>query len=236
MFDNLLESGHKRQRFVGSTFFSIVFHAGLIGLAVVATSDVGKAAFEEDREEKVDFVEVKKEEPPPEVKQPPPDVVHTPPPPKGFQILTAPVNIPDVLPEIDLTKSVTNEADFSGKGTLGGTSKGVVGGVAQPVQSDQPYWDFQVEKPAQWIQGTGAPKYPDMLKNAGVQGSVLATFVIDTMGRAEMSTFKVLRSPQELFTLAVRNALPGMRFLPAEVGNRKVKQVVQQEFAFTITQ
>ena len=236
MFDNLLESRHKKQRSLGSTFFSVVFHGGLIGLAVVATSDVGKAALKEEREEKVDFVEIKKEEPPPEVQPPPPEVVHTPPPPKGFQILTAPVNIPDVLPEIDLTKSVTNEADFSGKGAVGGTSKGVVGGVAQPVQSDQPYWDFQVEKPAQWIQGTGPPTYPEMLKSAGVQGSVLATFVIDTMGRAEMSTFKVLRSPQKLFTDAVRNALPRMRFLPAEVGNRKVKQVVQQEFAFTITQ
>jgi protein TonB len=235
MFDNLLESRHKRQRSLGSTFFSVLFHAGLIGLAVVATSDVGKAALDDMREEKVEFVEVKKEEPPPPPDVPPPDVVHTPPPPKGFQILTAPVNIPDVLPEIDITKAVTNEADFTGKGAVGGTAKGVVGGVAPPIQSDQPYWDFQVEKPAQWLSGTGEPSYPEMLKSAGIEGSVLATFVIDTMGRAEMNTFKVLRSPQELFTRAVRTALPRMRFLPAEVGNRKVKQVVQQEFTFTIT-
>ena len=37
------------------------------------------------------------------------------------------IKIPDVLPDIDLSKKVTDEADFSGKGVAGGTSKGVVG-------------------------------------------------------------------------------------------------------------
>jgi TonB family protein len=96
------------------------------------------------------------------------------------------------------------------------------------------YWDFQVETPAQWIPGTGAPQYPAMLKSAGVTGSVLATFVVDTDGRAVVSSLKLLRSSQELFSVAVRNALPQMRFRPAEVAGQKVKQVIQQEFTFTI--
>ena len=37
-----------------------------------------------------------------------------------------------------------------------------------------------------------------------------------------------------MFSLAVKNALPRMRFLPAEVGGRKVKQLVQQPFGFNI--
>jgi len=37
-----------------------------------------------------------------------------------------------------------------------------------------------------------------------------------------------------LFAAAVLTALPSMRFLPAEVGGNKVKQLVQQPFAFNI--
>jgi protein TonB len=73
-----------------------------------------------------------------------------------------------------------------------------------------------------------------MLKAGGIEGEVLAQFVVDTTGRAEAGTFKVLKSSHELFTVAVRNALPSMRFLTAEVGGRKVKQLVQQPFTFAI--
>ena len=45
-----------------------------------------------------------------------------------------------------------------------------------------------------------------------------------------MATFKVLKSDNDLFSNAVKNALQRMRFLPAEVGGRKVKQLVQQPF------
>jgi len=39
----------------------------------------------------------------------------------------------------------------------------------------------------------------------------------------------------ELFTNSVNSALNGMRFYPAEIGGRKVKQLVQQPFNFTLT-
>jgi TonB family protein len=96
-------------------------------------------------------------------------------------------------------------------------------------------WEFQVATPARWIPGSGMTKYPAELKAAGIQGSVLAQFVVDTAGRADMSTFKALRSSHERFTEAVRNALPTMRFTPAALPTgRSVKQVIQQEFSFTI--
>jgi protein TonB len=49
-----------------------------------------------------------------------------------------------------------------------------------------------------------------------------------------MRTFKALSSSHELFTTAVRNVLPQMRFYPAETGGRKVKQLVQQAFKFSL--
>jgi protein TonB len=152
---------------------------------------------------------------------------------KGFQVLTAPINIPDVIPEIDLSRSVTNESDFTGKGVQGGKASGIVGGLV-PTDQTQTYFEFQVEKPVVSAPGSSAPRYPEILKSAGVEGEVLAQFVVDTTGRAESGSFKVLKTSHELFALAVKNALPGMRFLPAEVGGKKVKQLVQQPFVFAI--
>lgn len=235
MFSNLVESKRKKQRSAGGTLVSFGLHAALIAVAVWATQRAA-VAFEKPKQEKVDFVEVKKDEPPPpkdEPPPPPPDVVAAPPPPKGFQILTAPVEIPDVLPDIDLSKKLTDEADFSGKGAAGGRATGVEGGKAPPVQ-DQPFFEFQVEKPVTALPGNPTPRYPDILRQAGVEGEVLAQFVVDTTGRAEMGSFKVLKTSHDLFGTAVKNALPGMRFIPAEVGGRKVRQLVQQPFAFGI--
>ncbi len=129
---------------------------------------------------------------------------------------------------------MTDEADFSGTGVEGGVAKGVVGGKGPVTNSDQPYFEFQVEKPVLPKEGNPQPRYPDVLRSAGVTGEVLAQFVVDTTGRAEMSTFKALSSSHELFTAAVRATLPSMRFYPAETGGRKVKQLVQQAFKFNV--
>lgn len=237
MFNNLIESQAKKQKRAGGGFMSILFHAAVVVGLVIVTKNAG-IVNEKPKEEKVDFVEVKKDEPkPPEPEKPPPppDAVAAPPPPKGFQVLTAPVEIPNVIPDIDLSKKVTDEADFSGKGVAGGIAKGVEGGKGPVVQNaDQPYFDFQVEKPVVMAPGQSGPAYPDMLRTAGIEGTVLAQFVVDTTGRAEMGSFKALKSDNDLFTSAVKNALQRMRFLPAEVGGRKVKQLVQQPFQFSL--
>ena len=238
MFNNLLESKPKKERRAGVTMVSIILHSILIAGAVYATANAA-IQNEKPRQEKIDFVETPKEEPPPPKDEPPPppppDVVAAPPPPKGFQVLTAPVEIPDVIPEIDLTKKVISEEDFSGKGVAGGVAKGVEGGKAPIVQTDQPYFEFQVEKPVVPAPGSTSPRYPDMLRQAGVEGEVLAQFVVDTTGRAEAGSLKILKQSHDLFVQSVRNALPNMRFIPAEVGGRKVKQLVQQPFTFSIT-
>ena len=236
MFDNLIESKASKQKRAGGTMASIVVHGILITAAVLGTLHASQA-MEKPKAEKVEFVTVKKDEPPPPKDQPkpPPDVVMKAPPPKGFQVLTAPIKIPDVIPQIDLSKKVTDENDFSGKGVAGGTSKGIVGGTPTPVNDNQTYFEFQVEKQVTPDPRNAPPRYPDMLRSANVEGEVLAQFVVDTTGRADMSTFKVLKSTHDLFTNAVKAALPNMRFFPAEVGGKHVKQLVQMPFQFNLT-
>ena len=166
----------------------------------------------------------KKEEPPPpkeEPKPPPKDVVMAPPPPKGFQVLTAPVKVPDVLPDIDLTKKVTDEADFSGKGVAGGVAKGVVGGTGRSTptsRTSSSRWRSRSRR----FPAPATCAYPDMLRSANVEGEVLAQFVVDTTGRYETGTFKVLKSSRTSSSRRrSRTRCPNMRFYPAEVGGAR---------------
>jgi len=236
MFSQLIESKPKKQRMAGGTIFSVVLHSGLLALAVFATARAG-IKDEKTKAEKIQFVEMKKDPPPEKPKEAPPppkEVVVKPPPPKGFQVLRAPVKIDIKIPDIDLSKSITNEADFSGKGVAGGVASGVVGGKGPVVNDNQTYFEFQVERPAEVLPDQPKPRYPTVLESSGIAGSVQAQFVVSETGKADMDTFKVLSSTNELFTQAVKSALPRMRFSPAQIGGKNVKQLVQQQFQFAV--
>jgi protein TonB len=162
--------------------------------------------------------------------------VAAPPPPKGFQVLTAPVEIPDIIPKVDLSRKVVDEADFSGKGVAGGTSKGDPNVKAAPIGDNQTYFEFQVEKQAAALPGEIGKnlRYPSILQSQNVEGKVTVQFVVDTTGRAEMSTWKVLETSNDLFSAAAKDAVRSSRFYAAEVGGRKVRQLVQLPLAFTL--
>ena len=114
----------------------------------------------------------------------------------------------------------------------GGTGSGVVGGTG-PV-TNQTYFEFQVEKPAEMLSDSPKPKYPSVLESSGIAGEVQAQFVVRSDGRADMDSFKVLKSTNELFTQAVKNVLPRMHFSPAMIGGKPVNQLVQQSFQFAV--
>jgi TonB family protein len=96
------------------------------------------------------------------------------------------------------------------------------------------YFDYQVDKQAATIPGSPTPTYPLATREEGITGTVLVQFVVDTNGRADMHTFKVLKSAHEELSEAVRHDLPDMRFTPAVKGGHKVEQLVQEPFGFYI--
>lgn len=259
----LLESKkiNKKGRSPGGTILSIILHSAIIFLAVFATARAGSKP-EKVKAENVRFVEVKKNEPPPAKKELPPPPKEAPKPkadapkvvevqlpkevpvapPQGFKVVPQVVNIPTSLPTVDLSAALTNEKDFSGKGVAGGSSTGVKGGTGNEGDSGKvagaadhgPYMEFQVEKAVEKI-GDDAPNYPEPLKSAGVQGEVLAQFVVNESGRYESGTLKILKSSNSEFTAAVKDALPRMKFSAAQIGGKKVQQLVQMPFVFHIT-
>lgn len=103
------------------------------------------------------------------------------------------------------------------------------------VTDNQTFFEFQVERTVSPRPGNSAPRYPDVLRSANIEGEVLAQFVVGPNGLADTSTFKAVRSTHSLFTDAVRSALPRMRFTPAAVGGLPVKQLVQMPFQFNLS-
>ncbi len=78
------------------------------------------------------------------------------------------------------------------------------------------------------------PRYPIELRDKGVQGEVLVEFAVDTAGRADTTTFTVVETTHPLFTNAVRDALPLMRFTPAVAHGHHVRQLVRLPMKFRL--
>jgi TonB family protein len=84
------------------------------------------------------------------------------------------------------------------------------------------------------VPGLPAPRYPEILKQGGVEGEVTVAFVVDSTGLADLGSLKIVASSHELFANAVKTALPEMKFRPAEVNGRKVRQHARQTFMFIV--
>jgi protein TonB len=78
------------------------------------------------------------------------------------------------------------------------------------------------------------PEYPRRLRAAGLDGSVVARFVVDTAGRVERGSIEILQATHGLFADAVREWLPRTGYSPAESAGRRVRQLVEQRIAFTL--
>ena len=83
---------------------------------------------------------------------------------------------------------------------------------------------------------SAAPAYPLKLLEKHISGYVNAQYIVDTTGFADTTSFVVLSATNPEFTTAVRDVLPYMRFEPARIGLAKVRQLVQQQFTFKITE
>lgn len=97
------------------------------------------------------------------------------------------------------------------------------------------YYEFEVEKPVSYLPGQRAPRYPDALRSARIEGEVIARFVVDTAGRLVDGSFSALPGSDARFVPAVLDALRALAFFPAQLPNRrKVDQYVHMPFQFSL--
>jgi periplasmic protein TonB len=245
MFDVLIASAAHREVRAGSVTTSMITHALLIMLAVTIT----RAALENPPVPSVDpaillFVPKPPPPPEPEVKVEPPAI--TPlvaePAPKGFQTVVAPRDIPDVIPPVDLTQRPLDPRDFTGRGVEGGVAGGVVGGTgtASPDGAsdlgaiyEATTRDDRFEQAAVVFQPV--PRYPTALAAAGIEGKVAMEFIIDTAGKVEGGSIRVLESSHQTFEAAAREAMKAAVFRPARLSNHPVRQLTRQSIRFVAT-
>lgn len=99
-------------------------------------------------------------------------------------------------------------------------------------EGEKPYFEFMADPPARLRPDSPRPAYPPSLRDAGVRGEVLAQFVVDSTGRVDARSFKVLRATHDQFVTSVRASLDSLRYSPARVQGRAVRQLVQESFLF----
>ena len=99
------------------------------------------------------------------------------------------------------------------------------------VPDDVFFLESQVDRPVAQ-HDVVVPKFPMRLLDQRVSGWVAARFVVDARGRVERASFEVAEASHREFADSVRDVLPRLRFDPAEIGGRRVRQLVEQSFAF----
>ncbi len=229
MFENLIESKHTTQ--YGGAFgggaFSIVFHSAVITAAVYATMHAGEVKRAVVRAFDITQVAQQKNEPPP----PKNEIASVAPMPKGFQTLAIPTNIPVVIPPPSQNTSF-NAADFSGVGVEGGIARGVTT-TGPVIRTDQPYLESVVEERPEYVGGP-KPRYPDLLRQAGIDGRVLVEFVVDTTGHVERGSIKILSSTNPLFEQPSKEVVAASVYRPGKISGRSVRVRVQVPLNFTV--
>jgi len=73
------------------------------------------------------------------------------------------------------------------------------------------------------------------LRRAGLSGRVLVSAVVDTAGRAEPGSIKVIDSPHGDFSHEARRYVQTATFEPARIGDRPTRVCIQIPIDFKIT-
>ncbi|MCH7775982.1 MAG: TonB family protein [Gemmatimonadetes bacterium] len=78
------------------------------------------------------------------------------------------------------------------------------------------------------------PRYPEMLRQAGIEGRVLLEFVIKQDGTVDSSSLNVLESTNRAFEGPARAVIEGSLYTPGEVDGGPVRVLVSQQIGFTL--
>jgi TonB family protein len=223
MFQLLLESGAERSRRPGWTAASAGAHAALIVVVAALTLREALPPPARVRPETVIYTAPRREQAPalPTRERAPRVPDWRVPREIRVSVPEVPVAIPGELP---LTIGRID--------TLLGGLPGI--GGSRPAATNRIYSERTVEKPAVPRPDNPSPDYPLALRAAHVEGEVLVQFVVDKGGRVESGSIAIVQASHPLFAESVRRWLMRTRYIPAEMQDGPVRQLVQQQVGFTL--
>ena len=106
--------------------------------------------------------------------------------------------------------------------------------VDTAIAADTVYMPGEVDIPAMAPAAGVYPAYPPDLRNEHIQGEVIAQFIVNTAGCAEPASIRILAATNPGFVPNVQAALRRQRYVPARHRDKRVAQMVQQTFTFTL--
>jgi TonB family protein len=227
MLTRLLESRANHGRSVSGAVASVAAHTGLIGLAIYATAQARVEAAPPAQMVRPMYFAPSRS---PAWSQSAPGIRSN---AVSERLVFVNPTVSIALPSIDVPLIPIGAADFAGGPITGSASFGA--GSMVPEGTYTTFRADQVEKQVSLISGSASPRYPEVLRMAGREGRVVARFVVDEEGSVEEKTVRFVQSDNVLFEDAVRSALIRMRFGPAEIAGRKVRQLVEMPFVFALS-
>lgn len=145
------------------------------------------------------------------------------PPPSGVPSAPGPLVVPTVITATVPPVEVPPLPDWAAP-PLGPVTPDVgLPGPAGPPAPPMAPVDVQVVEEPPVLLAHPAPRYPDVLRQAGVEGRTLVEVVIDTAGRAERGSIRVVSSTHALFAPAASALVLGSRYRPGRVAGRPVR-------------
>jgi TonB family protein len=146
--------------------------------------------------------------------------------PKAFLTIVPPQippTTPPSIPSLDLQQHF-DPRDYPGPGVAGGLQNG------DALADNQVYAAAVVEEgPA--LLSPPLP-YPELLRRAGIEGRVLLQAIVDTAGRVEPNSVKILKSSSPGFSVPTRRWALAARFRPARLQGRAVRVLVNLPVEF----
>jgi TonB family protein len=220
MFDRLIASRRRPdvRRGSAASVLALALHATLIAGAVYAT--VG--AEEPPRATVPDDFFYLPDSPP----KPPAPAVPPGPAVPDSRTVNPPAIVPVDLPPIDLDVTI-DPRDYRGRGREGGRAT-----TAVPVRGTV-YVSAVVEEAPVLLSGPPLA-YPELLRQARIQGRVEVEAIIDATGRAEVGTVHVVGSPHPGFDAPARDFVRRALFRPGRMHGRAVRVLVRLPIEFTL--
>jgi len=139
--------------------------------------------------------------------------------------------LPDFQPDVSVTEfdgatGIADDVLGLGLGRRGSRSAGAARYAA--------FDENAVERRAMPVAANRLPRYPSQMLSRGIETKFEVTFVIDTSGVVDQATVEWPAAVEREFARAVAAVLSKWRFVPAQIGGRRVRQRVAQPFQFRL--
>jgi protein TonB len=235
----LIATRPTKESSTGGKFASAAFHGMLFTTLIIATAQRDTEIFVDPGQRVIPLRPFTPETPEPITPSPAPPTPSVPTEPKPptpeppTEIPPTPSEIPSTIPEPGPATNLPSEPAPS---VPSSGEPGTGEPTGEPTYSPSGALSAgEVDRPVIILRSSPLPRYPEMLRSSRLEGGVRVVFIVGPDGRVEMESVRIVEASHPLFAEAVRSVLPRMRFRPAQAGNRRVRQLVEIPFGFTLT-